>query len=203
MRWGAVDWAGFLRGFVKSFQTVLRDSTDNGVAASEGHGACQYGVCSNRQFETRVRTRPRRARSGGPGPRGSARRSGAAVSTRKAQRPGGRRDSACTHPLGRQVVGRVPRELARELVRQTNVVFLQRAFLRRLGVGEADRGERRAGRRVRLVIDAGDRGANRDRERRLDVGALEVVQHDRLQAGGRDEKRSFVRIAGQRTLRSP
>lgn len=87
---------------------------------------------------------------------------------------------------------------------ERDVVLLQRAFLRRLGVGEADRGERRAGRRVRLVIDAGDRGANRDRERRLDVGALEVVQHDRLRAGGRrGEKRSFVRIAGQRTLRSP
>ena len=41
MRWGAVGWVGFLRGFVKSFQTVLRDSTDNGVAASEGNGVCQ------------------------------------------------------------------------------------------------------------------------------------------------------------------
>ena len=140
------------------------------------------------------------------------------MSTRKAQRHGERRDNACTHPLGRQVVGRVPRELARKFVGKrdlkgqgstrvrpwrgiasgrirdaTHIVLLQRAFLRRLGVGEADRGERRAGRRVRLVIDAGDRGANRDWERRLHVGALQIVQDNRLKAGGR--KGEMVQVA--------
>ena len=63
----------------------------------------------------------------------------------------------------------------------THVILLQRLLLRRLGVAESNKAEALAGRRVAVVVDGRDLGADGEGEARLDVLELHVVEHNALE----------------------
>ena len=79
-------------------------------------------------------------------------------------------------------LGGVPREFLAKFVGEADIVRLQPLGGVGLGVGQQDRRKRLSGGRVGLVVHAGDAGTERDREGRLDVRDLKVVEHDRLRS---------------------
>jgi hypothetical protein len=80
-----------------------------------------------------------------------------------------------------QVVCRVTRELARELVRKRRVVLLQGQFGVRVHLGQRNGGERLAGLRVGAVVHAADAHAERHGEVALLRAERHLVQDNRLQ----------------------
>ena len=67
------------------------------------------------------------------------------------------------------------------LVRKRDVIRLQLADVGVLALGKQHRAERLSDGRERGVVDRGDAGAERDREGRLAVLDLEVVEDDGLE----------------------
>lgn len=61
------------------------------------------------------------------------------------------------------------------------VILLQRLLRRRLGIGKRNERKWLAGRGEAVVVDGRDLGADGEREARLDVLELHVVEHNRLE----------------------
>ena len=112
-----------------------------------------------------MRTRPRRGRSGGPGPHVCLSPRGCCERKRRGVSGANRRGTGTECGA----LGGVAREFRREFVRQRDIILLQHLLLRRLGVAQRDERERLAGRREAVVVDGRDLGADGEGEAALDV----------------------------------